>query len=329
MNATDSEPMEVEQAELEPPKKRSKKSKKTDTDESDAVVSSPEVPAHPTDEVMVDADTSVPVEAPTRRATDLLKLQLKRHEDKKAKNQLKKVEKRARDVEAGLVEKPKRVRTKAKKVTVSYESVEPSHKAWRKSFPKALRKNTEEDESTRESEAVAFLNLACPAGIPEGMPSSGPEAVIQAKLLQTDLIGCKLYVKESKTNTSLLNKGGIVTQETLGTFKVVTKDSVVQVLPKKATVFGFSLPLDSTTGKISKSLDAADETAFLLFGDALVFRSSDGSAVKWKAGSGSAGAEMVTIRIKEKKERKEREGKKPKRAVAEAEPLKAAEEADE
>lgn len=74
----------------------------------------------------------------------------------------------------------------------SYESVEPSYKAWRKTFAKALRRKSDSEPEAQESDAAAFLNLACPAGRPEGMPFSGPEAIVQARLVQSDLIGCKL-----------------------------------------------------------------------------------------------------------------------------------------
>ncbi|KAL8292189.1 hypothetical protein RQP46_001655 [Phenoliferia psychrophenolica] len=304
----------IDGSDSEPPKKRSKKSSKKVDEEEEAPASLPEPPtpsaeAAPTPEA---GDEPARVEVPTRRAADLLKLKIKKRDDKKEVDKRKKLEKRARDIESGVVEKEKRVRKKPAAEKISYESVLESNKAWRKAFAKALRKRSEGDDA--ESEAVTFLNLACPAGLPGGMPGTGPDAVVQAMLVRADLVGCKLTVKESKTNPSLLTKGGIVVQETLGTFKIVTEQSVVRFLPKKDTVFSFTIRLDPTTGKLSRD-EAVEETTFVLYGDAFAFRSSDGTAVKWKQGSGTKGDEQIAIKKRPKKAPKAKEVAEPVKEV--------------
>lgn len=123
---------------LPPPQKRAKKSKKvrrrTPDPGSQRRSADPALPqTKPEDETVQPALADVPaeapasteaenasveeeparIEAPTRRAADLLKLQLKKREDKKEARKAQKITKRVLDVESGLVEKPKRVRTKA------------------------------------------------------------------------------------------------------------------------------------------------------------------------------------------------------------------------
>lgn len=86
---------------------------------------------------------------------------------------------------------------------------------------------------------------------------------------------------------------GILIQETQETFVIVTERDAVKVLPKRHTVFSFSVtPLpkedaaavaSSSSASSSSAAAVAPPQVFELFGDHLCFRSYERSARKFKA----------------------------------------------
>ncbi|KAF7369724.1 Ribonuclease P protein subunit [Mycena venus] len=70
-------------------------------------------------------------------------------------------------------------------------------------------------------------------------------AAIHPKLLKADFHGSIMTVHQSK-NTAILGISGIVIHETEGTFKVVTKENKLKVLPKRNSIFTFAVPVYST-----------------------------------------------------------------------------------
>eukprot|EP00124_Ichthyophonus_hoferi_P006044 Ihof_evm1s1148 gene=Ihof_evmTU1s1148 len=65
-------------------------------------------------------------------------------------------------------------------------------------------------------------------------------STIEAKLLKGDYHGCLLTVTRSKC-TNLIGTTGICLQETENTFKIITQDNRLKVIPKINTVFTFTL----------------------------------------------------------------------------------------
>ncbi|XP_064641555.1 ribonuclease P protein subunit p29-like isoform X2 [Lineus longissimus] len=63
---------------------------------------------------------------------------------------------------------------------------------------------------------------------------------IQQALLKADYHGCILTVTKSKCD-SLVGISGIIIQETKNTFKIITKDDKLKVLPKRNSIFTFLL----------------------------------------------------------------------------------------
>lgn len=130
-----------------------------------------------------------------------------------------------------------------------------------------------------------------------------------------DFCGALLSVKRAK-NPSLVNLTGLVLQETQGTFKIVTTKSRIKgtsqlqpllsscpqtdfvwlrpVLPKKGSIFNFSLPLlpppnsaRSTPGTVKREL------SFDILGDAFCYRSAERVGKKWKAGNTDGGVSLI------------------------------------
>ncbi|KAJ7305573.1 Rof/RNase P-like protein [Mycena albidolilacea] len=87
-----------------------------------------------------------------------------------------------------------------------------------------------------------LLNLPQPSS---GAPRPLQGAVIHPKLLKADFHGSIITVHQSK-NTAILGISGIVIHETEGTFKVVTTEDKLKVLPKQNSIFTFAVPAYST-----------------------------------------------------------------------------------
>ncbi|KAF7373818.1 Ribonuclease P protein subunit [Mycena sanguinolenta] len=136
-------------------------------------------------------------------------------------------------------------------------------------------------------------------------PSSGPPrplqgASIHPKLLKADFHGSIITVHQSKNTATLGISGIIVIHETEGTFKVVTKENKLEVLPKQNSIFTFAVPAYSTlppTHNASvplpiRSIEADDtlQTVLIgphvrleLHGNQFCFRSADRAGRKFKA----------------------------------------------
>lgn len=82
---------------------------------------------------------------------------------------------------------------------------------------------------------------------------------------------------------------GLVLQETLGTFKIVTTSSKIKILPKKGSIFTFTLPLkiSTSTQENSTATILSRELSMDIFGDSFAYRSSERVGKKWKVGGGS------------------------------------------
>ncbi|KAJ7726819.1 Rof/RNase P-like protein [Mycena maculata] len=85
-----------------------------------------------------------------------------------------------------------------------------------------------------------LLHLPQPGGAPRAL--SG--AAIHPKLLKADFHGSIISVHQTK-NTAILGISGIVIHETEATFKVVTKENRLKVLPKQNSIFTFAVPVQS------------------------------------------------------------------------------------
>ncbi|KAG8832414.1 hypothetical protein FRC17_001395 [Serendipita sp. 399] len=108
------------------------------------------------------------------------------------------------------------------------------------------------------------------------MPNVG---AIQAKLLKADFHGCIVKVKECK-NASRTGGEGIVVHETSNTFKVVTRNNKLKVLPKQGTIFTISLPFYTPS---SHSQDDDPRLEFDLYGNQFRFRAAERAGKKFKA----------------------------------------------
>ncbi|KIM33258.1 hypothetical protein M408DRAFT_151787 [Serendipita vermifera MAFF 305830] len=107
------------------------------------------------------------------------------------------------------------------------------------------------------------------------MPST---AGLQAKLIKADLHGCIVKVKECK-NASRVGREGIVVHETSNTFKIVTKEDKLKVLPKQGAIFTLSLPLFAPS---PHSQDSDPRIEFELYGNQFRFRAAERASKKFK-----------------------------------------------
>ncbi|KAJ6553873.1 Rof/RNase P-like protein [Mycena sp. CBHHK59/15] len=113
-----------------------------------------------------------------------------------------------------------------------------------------------------------LLNLPQPSSGPPRPPSG---AAMHPKLLKADFHGSIMTVHQTK-NISILGISGIVIHETERTFKVVTKENKLKVLPKHNSIF--TSPADV--------LDSP-HIRFELHGNQFCFRSADRAGRKFKA----------------------------------------------
>ncbi len=89
---------------------------------------------------------------------------------------------------------------------------------------------------------------------------------IAERLVKADYHGSIMKIKASR-NPSLIGFEGIIIQETQETFKFVTRNNELKIIPKAKNIFEFSIP-----GGFS----------FELFGDHIQYRASERSVKKFK-----------------------------------------------
>ncbi|KAJ7123667.1 Rof/RNase P-like protein [Mycena epipterygia] len=140
-----------------------------------------------------------------------------------------------------------------------------------------------------------LLNLPQRTAAPPRAPSG---ASIHPKLLKADFHGSIMTVHQSK-NTAILGISGIVIHETEGTFKIVTKENKLKILPKQNSIFTFAVPVFSTLpathdaraaplpipepgDNLQTVLDGA-HVRLELHGNQFCFRSADRAGRKFKA----------------------------------------------
>jgi ribonuclease P protein subunit POP4 len=151
---------------------------------------------------------------------------------------------------------------------------------------------------------VSLLNFPpLPSPIPSSstLPAGATQDGISVKLLKADFTGIILLV-ESSRNPSLIGLRGIVIEETGSTFRIVSTDSKVRVVPKEGTQFVISFPAYSPP---SSSTAAADDGApidwethlrvcprieMLLLGTNFGYRSGDRAGRKFKLAQGQVGS---------------------------------------
>ncbi|KAG9005810.1 hypothetical protein FRB94_003880 [Tulasnella sp. JGI-2019a] len=128
---------------------------------------------------------------------------------------------------------------------------------------------------------------------------------MHGKLVKADFHGAIITVKETK-NTATTGLSGIIVHETENTFKIVTKEDEVKVIPKRNTIFTFRVPVYSLTlpGTLSRQpgqsaassdsatdisglslaspLDSVPSLEFDLYGNQFCFRSADRATKKFK-----------------------------------------------
>ncbi|KAJ7054599.1 RNase P subunit p29-like protein [Mycena amicta] len=137
-----------------------------------------------------------------------------------------------------------------------------------------------------------LLNLPQPGSGPRRLPSA---AAMHPRLLKADFHGSIITVHQTK-NTAILGFSGIVIHETEGTFKIVTKDDKLKILPKRNSIFTFAVPVYSTIGAnatlpIPQEGEEQDLRTVLdgpharmeLFGNQFCHRSADRAGKKFKA----------------------------------------------
>ncbi|KAJ7449295.1 RNase P subunit p29-like protein, partial [Mycena latifolia] len=139
-----------------------------------------------------------------------------------------------------------------------------------------------------------LLNL--PQRTPGAAPRAPSGAAIHPKLLKADFHGSIMTVHQSK-NVAILGISGIVIHETEGTFKVVTKENKLKVLPKQNSIFAFALPVYSTLpathqgdalpipepGENLQTVLDAPHVRIELHGNQFCFRAADRAGRKFKA----------------------------------------------
>ncbi|KAF7307979.1 Ribonuclease P protein subunit [Mycena kentingensis (nom. inval.)] len=140
-----------------------------------------------------------------------------------------------------------------------------------------------------------LLNLPQPGSGPPRAPSG---VSMHPRLLKADFHGSIITVHQTK-NTAILGISGIVIHETEGTFKVVTKDDKMKILPKRNSIFTFAVPVYSTLpptydantpypmpiaqeGQLHTVLDGP-HARLELYGNQFCHRSADRAGKKFKA----------------------------------------------
>jgi len=94
----------------------------------------------------------------------------------------------------------------------------------------------------------------------------GGPAIVKSRLLKADFHGSIIYVSRSKC-PSLIGISGIVLLETANTFKIVTKQNILKVIPKANTIF----------------ILQAGNNEVTLYGNHFCYRAADRAARKFKS----------------------------------------------
>nr|GAT43565.1 predicted protein [Mycena chlorophos] len=134
-------------------------------------------------------------------------------------------------------------------------------------------------------------------------PGSGPPRVLSGlavhpRLVKADFHGSILTVHQTK-NASIVGMSGIVIHETEGTFKIVTKEDKLKILPKRNSIFTFALPVFSTLpashtanappplpipqGTRARTVLDGPHVTMELYGNQFCYRSADRAGRKFKA----------------------------------------------
>ncbi|KAF9013291.1 Rof/RNase P-like protein [Cyathus striatus] len=96
-----------------------------------------------------------------------------------------------------------------------------------------------------------LLGLPHPTADPPSSKLIPGSAGMHPKLVKADFHGSMMTVRQSK-NPALVNVMGIVIHETENTFKIITRENKVKMIPKRNSIFTFSVPLYSTLPKSHK-----------------------------------------------------------------------------
>ncbi|KAI0082688.1 RNase P/MRP p29 subunit, partial [Panus rudis PR-1116 ss-1] len=123
---------------------------------------------------------------------------------------------------------------------------------------------------------------------------------MQAKIVKADIHGSIITVRQSK-NPCLVGLSGIVIHETENSFKVVTKNDRLKLIPKANSIFGFPVPLYAigSANADPSALPSETESSplpspphstvlnvphveFELYGNQFCFRSADRANRKFK-----------------------------------------------
>nr|XP_031863686.1 uncharacterized protein CI109_000938 [Kwoniella shandongensis]KAA5530758.1 hypothetical protein CI109_000938 [Kwoniella shandongensis] len=124
---------------------------------------------------------------------------------------------------------------------------------------------------------------------------------ILSKISKADFTGIFLTIVSSR-NTSLIGIGGIVIEETAGTFRIVTTENEIKVIPKDGTLFRLSFPAYSPTTTsnnhkegeetmidMSSHLLVSPRMEIDLLGSSFVYKSSDRAGRKFRPAQGGGG----------------------------------------
>ncbi|ORY31926.1 hypothetical protein BCR39DRAFT_524636 [Naematelia encephala] len=151
-----------------------------------------------------------------------------------------------------------------------------------------------------------LLNLPpLPVPLPQPLPTlpNGLSAdSIHSKLVKADFTGIHLSILSSRC-PSLISLAGIVIEETASTFRLVSPDNRVRIIPKDGTQFQLSIPAYAPSmpepSQDGEMPDSPDMEGFLascprlemtLLGSAFGFRSGDRAGRKFRPAQGEDGS---------------------------------------
>jgi len=139
-----------------------------------------------------------------------------------------------------------------------------------------------------------------PPTLPQLTSGQSPES-IQSKLVKADFTGILFRITSSR-NHSLIGIKGIVIEETASTFRLVTRENKVKVIPKSGTMFTLSFPcyalppgVPRVDGEVPDPSDVKGHIARYahievdLLGSAFGFRSGERAGRKLKPAQGRGG----------------------------------------
>ncbi|GAA5993620.1 hypothetical protein JCM10908_000644 [Rhodotorula pacifica] len=237
------------------------------------------------------------LDLPEGKVSDRRKAELAVREAEKEKKR----SRRQREGDCGLAGRRKRKALGARAPeSIHYEAVRPLHELWLGYAAELLALPIRTAASTssatsrtdgREAASGSSSLLSTYPGRSDPAERNRDAAFnvinLQTKLIKAEFVGCMLSVKRAK-NPSLVGVGGIVLQETQGTFKIVTPKSQIKILPKLGSVFTLVLPLEPAP----KTTDNR-ELSFDLYGDSFAYRPADRVGKKWKAGTSAGGVDLL------------------------------------